>query len=540
MKTKHIYLSLFFLLTSFLFSFCSKFLEVTPTDFISPKNYFNTENDANFAIAGVYKNLNTLYGSFFKNSFSAPTDELAYSRLGADPMMEKTFNALTPTIETGWNQLYQGVYYANFFLKNIDKVSCSDTAKNSLRAEARFLRGYYYYHLTMLWGDVPLRMKPIDSPLNTAMARSPRSVVFDSICADMEYAIRKLYPYSQQKTPVRICKEGAIGVLARVYLSRAGILHQPEYYAKARDILKPLVDSKVIKLNPDYTQIWKNISADAFDNTYKEILFDIEFSADPTKGLGSGWAGNVAPAAQRNDNSTIGSTAGCGYNIPFFCVTPTMWKYYQSSNVDVRREWNLNSQYYNGSGVLANYSTIAADGYNAIQRTASKFRRDWEVVLPKDKNTNGSNFPALRYSDVLLMLSEADFEANGGVVTDVALAGVDSVRSRAKATLFSKNAIRPTPDQFRTIIREERARELCFESTTRYYDLMRWGILIDKFAEVGNTLKTIPITTKTYSSTDGPTIASRVYLNMMPYMLLFPIPYSEIQLNPLMTQNPNW
>jgi len=392
----------------------------------------------------------------------------------------------------------------------------------------------------MLWGDVPLRMKPIDSPLNTALARSSRSVVFDSICADMEYATRKLYPYSQQKAPVRICKEGAIGILARVYLSRAGILNQPEYFTKARDILKPLVDSKVIKLNPDYTQIWKNISADTYDNTYKEILFDIEFSADPTKGLTNGWAGNVAPAGQRNDNVSTAAGAGTGYNIPFFCASPLMWKYYQSSTIDVRREWNINNQYYNSSGVLTNYSTIAADGFNAIQRAVSKFRRDWEVVVPKDKNANGSNFPALRYSDVLLMLSEADFEANGGVVTDVALAGVDSVRSRAKATLFSKAAIRPTPDQFRTIIREERARELCFESTTRYYDLKRWGILIDKFTEVGNLLKTIPITTKTYSSTDGPTIANKVYFSMLPHMLLFPIPYTEIQLNPLVTQNPNW
>ena len=524
MKTK--YISIFVLLAAFLLSACSDFLEVTPTDFVSPENYFNTEKEADMAIAGAYLKLNSLFGSPLKGSFSAVTDELAFTRLNGDAFMEKTYNSLTPAVSNLWNILYQGVYFSNFFLDNIDKVSVPEEKKNSLRAEARFLRGYYYYHLAMLWGDVPLRMKPINSPLNTSLARSPREVVFDSICADMEYATQHLYTYEKQKgAPVRISKEGAIGVLARVYLSVAGMLNKPEYYAKARDILIPLVESNVIKLNPDYTQIWKNISADAYDHVNKEILFDVDYNADATKYLYSGWAGNVSPASPNVSNEAL------GYNLSWYSITINLWQYYQSDKNDVRYTWNISDGAINAAGVKVPYAAYTATGSNAFSRAAAKFRRDYEIVLPRDKNRNGSNFPILRYSDVLLMLSEAEFETNG--VTDLALAGVDSVRSRAKAFKYSSLPVRPTPEEFKIIIQQERSRELCFEQPTRYYDLMRWGILIEKFTEVGNTFKTL-------GGTTGTNLANKLYFNIQPHMLLMPIPYSEIQMNPLVKQNPNW
>jgi hypothetical protein len=519
------------MLATFMLSSCSDFLEVTPTDFVSPENYFNTEKEADMAIAGAYLKLNSLFANPLKGSFSAVTDELAYTRLGGDAYMEKTYNSLTPAVSNLWNALYQGVYYTNFFLDNIDKVSVPDEKKNALRAEARFLRGYYYYHLAMLWGDVPLRMKPINSPLNTSLAKSPRQEVFESVCADMEYATQHLYTYEKQKgAPVRICKEGAIGVLARVYLSMAGMLNKPEYFAKARDILIPLVESNkasnYIKLTPDYTQIWKNISADAYDHVNKEILFDVDFNADAAKYLYSGWAANVSPAAPNSSNEAA------GYNLSWYSVTITLWQYYQSDRNDARYTWNICDYSINAAGVKVPYPAYTANGSNSFSRAAGKFRRDWEIVLPRNKNGNGSNFPILRYSDVLLMLSEAEFETNG--VTDLALAGVDSVRVRAKAFRYSDKPERPTPEEFRIIIQQERARELCFEQPTRYYDLMRWGILIEKFTEVGNTFKTLAPTS------GGPNLANRLYFNMLPHMLLMPIPYSEIQMNPLVKQNPNW
>jgi hypothetical protein len=525
MRTYNNYIKTLFLLLVLVFtSSCEDFLTTTPTDFISPENFYNTETEADMAIAGVYQSLNELYKDVFKNGFTASTDETVYVYTGsANQMIIKTFDATTPDVYNTWSKLYLGVYRANAFLKNINKLDVDSVKKNAFIAEARFLRGYFYYHLVMLYGDVPHRLQPIESPINTDLARTPREVVFDSVCADMKFATEHLYTYTLQKgAPVRACNEAATGVLARVYLSMAGVLNKPEYYAKALEILLPLVNSQTIKLNPDYTQIWKNISADTYDHVSREIMFDVEFNADLYKYLYGGWASNVAPAAP----------AGGTYNPnDRFRVTTTFWQYYQSDKNDVRYTWNIADYNYSTLDVKTPKAAYTANGSNATDRNPGKFRRDWEVSLPRDPNKNGANFPILRYSDVLLMLSEAENEVNGP--TDVAFAALDSVRSRAKAFKFSDLPVRPTQEELRTIIRDERSRELCFESTTRYYDLIRWGIIFDKFTEVGNTMKLV-------GGANGANWANKLYYVLKPQHILFPIPQIEMQLNSKMTQNPGY
>lgn len=524
MKTIYKYIAA--LIVTVLISSCTAFLEVDPTDFVSPGNYFNTEKEADLAIAGVYLRLNTLYGGPFKGSLFATTDEVLYTRLAGNALLEKTHSASTTEIYNMWNLLYQGVYYANFFLENIDKVAISDEKKNSLRAEALFLRGYYYYHLTMLWGDVPLRLKAISSPLGTECARSTRADVFKQICEDMKYGTEHLYSYKDQKgAPVRVCQEAATGVLARVYLSMAGVLNKPEYYSKAREILFPLVEGGKMQLNPDYTQIWKNISADTYDHDYKEIMFDVDFVADATKYLYGGWAGSTSHAAPASDNEAA------GYNLDWYKVAVGLWNYYQSDTNDVRYTWNICDYRIELNGNRLAKPAYEANGSNVSERNAGKFRRDWEKDLPRDKNRNGSNFPILRYSDVLLMLAEAENEINGP--TDLALWSLDLVRSRANAFTYSDLPDKPTTDEFKEIIKAERSRELCFESSTRYYDLIRWGDLLSRFGEMGDIYK--GFNTKTSIN-----YADKLYYALKPHMLLLPIPADEIQLNPLCTQNEGW
>jgi hypothetical protein len=522
MKSKYIKSVLIILFGTLILSSCSDFLNTNPSDFISPENFFNTEAEGDMAIAGVYQSVNELYKTEFKNTFSATTDETFYYRLGGEQMQEKTFNATTPTIYNIWSKLYTGIYKANFFLENVDRLNVSDEKKNAFRAEARFLRGYFYYHLAMLFGDVPLRWKAIDSPLNTQIARSPRAEVFDSVCSDLNYAINNLYTYTAPKSPVRASREAATGVLGRVYLSMAGVLGKPEYFEKTRDLLLPLVQSGVIHLNPDYTQIWKNISADAYDHVSKEIMFDCEFSADPYKYIYYGWGSNVTPAAP------VGTLTNPN---DWYRVTTTLWQYYQSDVNDVRYTWNI-CNYSGDTKTPRPVNGFQPNGSNATECNAGKFRRDWETSTTKDSQKNGHNFPVLRYSDVLLMLSEAENEVNGP--TALAFAGLDSVRSRAKAFKYSTSPLKPTiKEDFRNIIIQERSRELCFESTTRYYDLIRWGIIIDKFTEVGNTMKLL-------GGSNGANWANRLYYVIKPYHLLLPIPQLEMQLNPLMKQNPGY
>jgi hypothetical protein len=78
----------------------------------------------------------------------------------------------------------------------------------------------------------------------------------------------------------------------------------------------------------------------------------------------------------------------------------------------------------------------------------------------KDKNYTSINFPILRYADVLLMIAEAENEANNGPTT-LAYQCMKEVRERAGLNELPDM----TQEEFRQTVKDERAMELCFEYT---------------------------------------------------------------------------
>ena len=62
-------------------------------------------------------------------------------------------------------------------------------------------------------------------------------------------------------------------------------------------------------------------------------------------------------------------------------------------------------------------------------RAAAKYRREYEADK-KSKNDTSINFPLLRYSDILLMIAEAENEVNHGP-NDLAYECINAVRERA-------------------------------------------------------------------------------------------------------------
>ena len=81
----------------------------------------------------------------------------------------------------------------------------------------------------------------------------------------------------------------------------------------------------------------------------------------------------------------------------------------------------------------------------------------------------------LRYSDVLLMLAEAENEAYGGPTT-LAYECINEVRRRANSDYPAVAGL--GQEDFRRLIIDERGRELCFEGLRRL-DLIRWGLYVE-------------------------------------------------------------
>jgi hypothetical protein len=168
---------------------------------------------------------------------------------------------------------------------------------------------------------------------------------------------------------------------------------------------------------------------------------------------------------------------------------------------------------------------------------AGKWRREYEEVIPKNSNYTPQNFPMLRYSDVLLMLAEAENAVNGP--TKVAYDAINEVRKRAYGLMLPtppnptvNSALTPglLQDKFLDAIKAERSRELCFEALRRP-DLIRWGNFVQDMKTflayaIANGGNNLTITT-----------ASRMVTERN---LLLPIPSYDLSLNKLLTPNPGY
>jgi hypothetical protein len=122
-------------------------------------------------------------------------------------------------------------------------------------------------------------------------------------------------------------------------------------------------------------------------------------------------------------------------------------------------------------------------------------------------NQTDAMWPLIRYADVLLMYSEAVNEAQGPTVG--AYMGIDMVRERANASVIPRGLGK---GELRQYVRDERLLELYAEGH-RWFDLKRWGILEERIKEV------------------------KPYAQVQARHQYFPIPQSEMDVNPNLVQN---
>ncbi|HEX6431618.1 MAG TPA: RagB/SusD family nutrient uptake outer membrane protein, partial [Niastella sp.] len=217
-------------------------------------------------------------------------------------------------------------------------------------------------------------------------------------------------------------------------------------------------------------------------------------------------------------------------------TTIKLYKLY--GNGDYRRDWAIAPFSFVSSTTSATRSYYTAS--NIIGREAGKWRRYYELPSPpKQQYVNGTNFPILRYADVLLMQAEAENEVNSP--TAIAYDAINQVRRRAYGlppnapSLVADLPAGLSKDQFRQAIIDERARELCFEGL-RKADLIRWGI----FTTTMNEMVTEINASNASTTNKGRWVLGYATAATSTRYLLLPIPSLEININKAMTQNPGW
>lgn len=509
---------------------CKKFLATQPEDFVSPEQYFKTESDLKAALAGVYSSL-AQDGTFGRNlsiELEMGNDEGYYNNRNNNNTIPSLYDcqASTKIYSDCWTALYQGIGRANLLLANIDNSEASTSAKNVIKGEALFLRGFNYFQLVTRFGDVPLVLQPLTEVSSPNYPRTASSIVFAKIIEDMKAAELLVNPITVAGNGSRISITAVQGIIARVYLKMAGRplnLGVP-MYDSARTYCLKVINSNIHSLNPSYKQVFINHSKDLYD--FKESMWEIEFIGNNTPvgtvAPGSRFACQLAMRYTGNDPNPL-VVYGYGSYIPSG-VLYQIFKTYPSDTL--RRDWVMPQFTFSSNTTPRTVTNYAVDAL-PFDRDCGKWKRDDETFIPKQRDWGPTNFPILRYADVLLMMAEAENEVVG---PSNALQYINQVRARAlAASIFPVQAA--TQAAFRQIIRDERARELSFEAL-RKFDLIRWGIF-------NTAMENARIAISNSSST----LRARYiagYNNVKLRDTLLPIPSSEISVNNLMTQNPGW
>lgn len=412
-------------------SSCKRFLDTKPQDYLTPVNFYDTEEQLNFALAAVYSPLGdaALYGGRIGRS-GLDADDGFYDR-STDITGVSSYNvaAADPNVRSWWATCYRGINRANLLLANINKPSMNETARAVIEGEARFLRAYYYFMLASNFGGVPLLLDPTENVESTAVPRAPLKEVYIQIIKDMEEAEAKVKTAQSVGHGGRINKSAVRGLLARVNLFMAGLpLKDESRYAEAHKWAKMVMDDATHQLVPDFSQVFINYAADLYD--IRESIWEIEFFGNTQDvyreagqvGTNLGLAYNSDAAANNDPNQ--------GYGYGFLNTTGVLWEKYENPtslySYDLRRDWAI-CPFTLGAGNPAVETPRPIT--QIYQRDAGKYRRSYERVMPKEKNYSPMNYPVLRFSDILLMFAEAENFLQKGP-TEAAVEAVNRVRRR--------------------------------------------------------------------------------------------------------------
>ena len=415
---------LFLMLSVIGLSSCQKYLVQLPQDSVSPQNYYQTPDQLTSALLGVYAELGNTDESTFSRFLSLEAGNSAddiYIR-SSSAISAAAFNASSSyaNFNNCWNNLYNGIERANLLIEAIPASPADAATKNKILGEALFLRGYYHFLLVSYWGDVPLKLVSTKGVTDVTFPRVSKDTVYAQVIKDMTAAETLVASAAAQNTTARVSTTAVQGILAKVYLHAAGRLSKPAYYALAKTYALKVINSGAHSLNPDYSKIFINESADVED--WKECLWEVAFySTNPQ-----------TYASYERFGSTVGINNTNTLNAFMQGQYQGTGNYYNAfGKGDTRRDWTLASFYYIGGSSAA---TIEKGSANLLPteiwgRSMAKWRRTYQTAASIGvKNFGGTNWPLLRYSDVLLIAAEADNEVSGPNATNIGF--INQVRQR--------------------------------------------------------------------------------------------------------------
>lgn len=480
---------------------CNKdFLDVKPTSSITSGNFYQSQQDIQQAVNGVYSSLQDWPVNIYlflsevrSNNFYAV---FADAQRDYFDINNYQVNAQDGTLHDTWQSLYAMINRANGVLENIDKVTFDNPSlKTQYKSEVRFLRAFAYLQLVRLWGRVPLVDKVISPSQGIKIKQSAPADIYNFISTEME-AVKDSLPgdYTTASDIGRVTSWAVKGVLAKVYLTMSGWpLKQTGMRDKAKALLEDIIShegsTSKLKLAPSYADLF------GYKNDNLHNIFEVQYVSG---GLGEG---------SSFPSQVLGNVSNSMVNVTRLNSASRL-----TISEDLLNSYDSIDQRFN-----VTFDTSYTTNDNPPQHSNVPFFKkfvDYGLTDLTGYTDWPENFPLLRYADVLLMEAEILNDESGPTAQAVDL--LNRVRNRAGLP-----SITPvTKEDFDTALTTEYRHEFADEGQYWFY-LVRTGkaipIMNAWFAATGRT--------RTISEND----------------LYYPIPQTEMDVYPgLYEQNPGY
>lgn len=494
-------------------------LDIENPNRLDESNFWKTSKDA---IEGI----NAVYGNFYRNGspysrwlpfYMDVRSDDGYSTSGWNELrsvsgLNITQYSFEVNIDT-WAHHWRGVYRANQVLANVPGISMEDALKNRIIGEAKFLRAVYYYNLVNIWGNIPLILAP------SLPADKPSQVLPEQVWAQIEKDLTEAaaaLPVSYTGEEIgRATKGAAFGYLGRAHM-------QQKEWQQAADALQWLITGPG-SAQYDLVANYRDNFMHTTENN-KESVFEVQFKMRPENSGEDGPTSNVGTS-----RAPFFAPGGHGFrdaNMHRWVV----WEFLKEGNSTGGRDPRLavTALYDSTDERGPNFSSVYGSSWTSHNYEPDYIKRVWYRKYLDDYFrinqfevfNSPINFRALRFADVLLLYAEA---LNNLGQTTNAYAHVDRVRLRSGMTRLSVTRPGMTAAQFQLQLEHERITELTGESV-RWNDLARWG-----YFEDATKLAILKARDPEFNN----------FTNLLRGKY-YPIPQSEIDINPNLKQNPGW
>lgn len=484
---------------------------------------------------------------------------------GYGDLLKGNDQELTKWAAYTWSGYFTQIQSINTLLENLNSIPAG-SQKTRIEGEAHFMRAYYYYLLWRMFGGVTI-IDHTYNPLENAerFKRASYDEMVSFIVKEADMAANSL-PQSYSSTDVgRATKGAAIMLKAKTYLWASSDIFQDKadslYYLgftndASQDMLQKAKQAyeELMALN-QYSLIHINATTqDGIRDEYRKIfttknsqesIFEVQHSDDgdyankfghklDRDAAAPSFTGTTAAyTPTQNHVDEYGMRDGKQYD-PQHPYENRDYRFYANVLYDgcTFRGHVMDIHYTNrvAGADLTSYGTSTSAAVTRTGYYLGKFVDETQTIDNNDTYASKQDYIIWRYAEALLDYAEVCYRLGD---TNTALEYVNKIRNRVHMPSL-------TDITWDNIVNERRV-EMAFEETT-YWDLIRWGIAVERMNGSSNPIKAMRVDvnngTVKYTISNMNRFPKRVRVfNKKQYYL--PIPWSEIKYHGI-KQNPEW